>query len=298
MLVSYNTQISNFHNLIYMIKLNNLTFSYSKRGFAAVDGVSGQIEPGVHLLLGENGAGKTTLLRLIAGLLTPRQGDVEINGIPTTDRKPSVISRVFFLPDSVELPVKTIRKYASAIGVFYPNYSQEKFEQNLATFGLNGNEEFSKLSLGNRHKSLLSCVLALGVEVLLLDEPANGLDITSKKALRTLIAANITDEQTIIVATHTVSDLQELYDGMIMLSKGKLLVCKPTWEIAERIRCVSAAIPPVGTLFMEQDSGLFQAILPNTTGEPSAINYPLLYTALLSNKSSQILNAINNDTER
>ena len=71
---------------------------------------------------------------------------------------------------------------------FYPTFSQETFEENLHDFRLTGHENFNQLSLGLRHKSLLAYVLALGVDVLLLDEPANGLDIDSKKTLRNMLA--------------------------------------------------------------------------------------------------------------
>lgn len=277
-----------------MIQLDKLTYSYS-RGHVAIDGVTASVAPGIHLLLGENGAGKTTLLRLMAGLLFPSSGHCLIDGSVITSREPSALKKVFFLPDSTELPTKTIRRFADAHSRFYPTFSQENFEENLREFNLNGHETFNNLSLGLRHKTLLAYVIALGVDVLLLDEPANGLDITSKKALRHILARCTGPEQTVIISTHTVSDLRELYDGVLVLSGGKLLLAKPSWEISEKISCTASPIPPYDHIFMEQGAGLFHSIVENETGEPSDLNYALLYSALMSKSRDRLLEVINRE---
>ena len=163
-----------------MIELKNLTYAY-RRGLVAIDNVTADVPSGIHLLLGENGAGKTTLLRLIAGLLIPTEGCCMIDGTTMTRREPSTLKRVFMMPDTMEIPTKSIREFAKIHSKFYPGYSQEAFEENLREFELNGSETFNHLSLGLRHKTLLAYIIALGVDVLLLDEPANGLDINSKK---------------------------------------------------------------------------------------------------------------------
>lgn len=275
-----------------MIELKNLTYAYS-RGFIAINDVTASVSPGIHLLLGENGAGKTTLLRLIAGLLTPQSGSCRIDDSEMTDRQPLTAKRAFMLPDSMEIPTKTIRQFAEIHSRFYPTFSQEMFEENLSEFELTGNESFLQLSLGLRHKTLLAYVIALGVDVLLLDEPANGLDITSKKALRKMLARCIGMEQTVIISTHTVSDLRELYDGVIVLTHGKLLLSKPTDEILDKLSFVTSAIPPFGSLFVEQGPGVFHAIVSNDNDQPTDINYSLLYSALLSPAREKVIDAIN-----
>ena len=275
-----------------MIEIDHLTYAY-RRGFTAINDATASIAPGIHLLLGENGAGKTTLLRLIAGLLFPTVGTVRVNDSLTTDRRPSTLKKVFMLPDAIEIPAQTIREFAGMHSRFYPTFSQESFDQNLQDFHLTGHEVFTQLSLGLRHKSLLAYVIALGVDVLLLDEPANGLDIDSKKALRNMLARCTSPEQTVIISTHTVSDLRELYDGLIVLSRGKLLIARPTWEIAERISCVSSPIPPTEAIFTEQGPGVFLSIVPNQGQEDSDLNYALLYSALMSAARDVLLHKIN-----
>ena len=82
-----------------------------------------------------------------------------------------------------------------------------------------------------------------------------------------------------------------------MLSRSKLILAKPTWEISERISCVATPIPPYGSLFMEQGAGLFHSIIVNKSGEPSDLNYGLLYSALMSDSRTKILEIINGQTQ-
>lgn len=259
----------------------------------AIDDVSAVVSPGIHILLGENGAGKTTLLNLLAGLLIPQKGLCEIDGENISLRHPSTLSRTFFLPTEMELPAKTINSFAKIHGRFYPDFSEESLRENLAEFGMTGDEEYSSMSLGTRHKAIAAYAISLHTELLLLDEPANGLDIMSKKALRTILAKNTDENQTVIISTHTVSDLQELYDGLIVLSHGRLLLSRPTWEISERVACVSTPIPPVEKLFMEQRLGMFHSLMVNEEGLTTDLNYHLLYSALMSPQRDKVLEIIN-----
>lgn len=108
-----------------------------------------------------------------------------------------------------------------------------------------------------------------------------------------MLARCTSPEQTVIVSTHTVSDLRELYDGLIVLSRGKLLIARPTWEIAERISCVNSPLPPAEAIFTEQGPGVFLSIVPNAKEEAGDLNYPLLYSALMSPARDILLHKIN-----
>lgn len=274
-----------------MIRLENVSYRYRHSSTDALADITAEIGAGIHLLLGENGAGKTTLLELIAGLLTPTAGSCLLDGDDLSARRPTVQRRVFFLSDNMELPFASIAEAARLHAVFYPGFSAEALQANLADFGLSGDEKLKELSLGTRHKALVAYALALGTDVLLLDEPANGLDIDSKKILRHVMARSMTDERTIIVSTHTVGDLEALYDGLIMLSRSHLLLCKPTWQIASRLGFVTSdTLVPVA-LYQEPDLGVFRAIVAEGNDE-SAVNFSLLYSAMMSDARGRILNAL------
>ena len=275
-----------------MITLNQLSFGYFKWA-EALTNVSACIGSGIHLLLGENGAGKTTLLHIIAGLLKPQKGECLIDGCNVADRMPSVMSQVFFLGENMPFPANTINEMAKIHAVFYPTFDSAMLKANLEAFGFNGSEKLKDLSLGNRKKAQLAYALSLRTSVLLLDEPTNGLDITSKQTLQTLIARCIDETQTLIVSTHTVFELQNLYDSIIMLSKGRMLLSMSTFDIIQRLAFRTSPIPPVKCLYKEQRMGLNQYIEPNHGEDETALNYTLLYNALLSPGRDRIIEILN-----
>ncbi|MDE5875700.1 MAG: ATP-binding cassette domain-containing protein [Muribaculaceae bacterium] len=274
-----------------MVKLDNIQFSYTK-GFPALSGISARIEPGIHLLAGENGAGKTTLLKILAGALAPKEGFCTVaDANPVSDR-PSMRGKTFLLEENMEFPGKTIIDFARAHSRFYPNFSQEMMEENLKAFGLTGKEKMKSLSLGNRKKTQLAYALALGVDLLLLDEPTNALDIQSKGVLKSIIARSLSPEQTLIVATHTVSELENLFDGAIMLSKSALLFAATEERITERLAFPVTSAPIPDALYSETLLGKYLSITP-ADGEETRPDWRLLYSALFSPAKEKILSIIN-----
>ncbi|MCM1504209.1 MAG: ABC transporter ATP-binding protein [Muribaculum sp.] len=279
-----------------MIKLDNLSFGYFKWA-EALTNVSACIGSGIHLLLGENGAGKTTLLHIIAGLLRPGSGECLYDGTNVAERIPSVMSRIFFLGESMNFPDDTINKMAKIHAPFYPAFDSEMLRENLSQFGFTGNESLRSLSLGNRKKAQLAYALSLRADVLLLDEPTNGLDITARQTLQSMIIRCVGETQTVIISTHTVSELQGLYDGIIMLSKGRLILSMPTYEIISKLTFKTSPMPPVRFLFKELRMGLNHYICARgESEEETALNYTLLYNALLSPQRDIIIQQLTKET--
>lgn len=275
-----------------MITLRNLTYRY-RNNIDALNDVNADIPCGIHLLLGENGAGKTTMLHVIASLLRPTAGSCLIDGESTSQRSPQLLEKLFILSDDMIFPGRTINGFKKIHSVFYPNFSEEMLQANLQEFGMTGDEPLDKLSLGTRKKAQIAYALALRTEVLLFDEPANGLDITTKKALRYMMARCIDETQTAIISTHTVWDFQNLFDGLLVLSRGQLILAASTAEVSERIAFVDSQIPPYEAIYMEQELGQFRSMVENTEGLTTDINYTLLYSALQSDRRQDIINLIN-----
>lgn len=272
-----------------MITLDKLTYFYRNTVNAAVSDATAQIGPGFHLLLGENGAGKTTLLHLIAGLLSPSSGTVAIDGETPSKREPQTLQRVFFVTDNMEIPADTINDFARHHSPFYPSFDATIFADALRELGLTGDETISDLSLGNRKKAILAYALGLKTEILLLDEPANGLDITAKQTLQQLFARYIDETQTVILSTHTPAEFAYLYDGLILLNRSNLILSMPTWQITERISFGAAMLPPAEPLYMEQRMGLFRFVTTADPEQPTDMDYLLLYNALLSPVAGNII---------
>ena len=275
-----------------MIELKKVTFTYRKSKIPALSDITAKVGTGLYLLAGENGAGKTTLLHVIAGLIHPQSGISCIDAHPSSTNNPAEMGNVFLLEDNMKFPGKTIREFKKLHSRFYPNFSEEKFEENLKAFGQSGYEPMNAHSLGNLKKTQLSYALALGVKVLLLDEPTNALDIEGRVTLRKLIAANISENQTIIVSTHTVSDLEKLLDGAMIMQESKLLFVGTEEDVAEKLAFEYSNHPDMDSLYSENIGGRYLNIYPSEKHEETRVDWKALYMALHSDKSHCILSQL------
>lgn len=276
-----------------MIEVKDLQYAYRK-GADALRGVSASFASGISLLMGENGAGKTTLLRLMAGLLRPSAGECTVDGIDVWARTPATLQSVAYLGDDNSFPAPTIARVAKIHGCFYPDFSMEMLRANLDAFGIDIDADLDNLSLGNRRKAHLAYVLALQPKVLLLDEPANGLDITSRQTLTRLLASCLGPEQTVIISTHSIHGLDPLFDAVAVLSKGRLLFNADTDTIASRLEFVQSFSEVPDALYSSWSQGVCHAVLPanpDSEYDPTKVDFEALYGAALSNPEvSEILN--------
>ncbi len=273
-----------------MIEFNNVTFRYRHSGFDALRNISFSLDDGIYILLGENGAGKTTLLHLASSLLFPSSGSVLIDGADSTRRLPSTLRSLYFVEDNAEMPADTINQLAQLHGsVFYPGFDSDMLSDNLAAFAIDPDIPLDRMSLGQRKKAIAAYALALRADILLLDEPANGLDIGSRDILRNMMARCIEPGQSVIVSTHTTADIQPLSDGLIMLRNGALMFARSSADIISRLAFRTFNIPPRDSLFTMSDYGRFRCIVPAESDSPTEIDIHLLYCAMQSEAAESIL---------
>ncbi|MCM1309541.1 MAG: ABC transporter ATP-binding protein [Bacteroides sp.] len=261
-----------------IVTFENLTLRYGRT--IALNDLTATISPGIHLLLGENGAGKTSLLHVIAGLRFPTQGRCLVDGAQSRFRLPSIESKIFYLGAGMALPTRTVEELVKVHAQFYPTFSAEMLNENLAAFNIDATTKFSAMSTGTRQKAMIAYALALRTPILLLDEPATGLDISSVRTLQRLMAHCIEPEQTVIVATHHIHDLENLYDSVLMLRLGKLVLNLSTETLTERFAFITSPTPPDGALFSLPALGQFRSIVANDGALETNIDYELLYLAL------------------
>lgn len=282
-----------------MIECKEISYRYGRKMPEALHNVSASIGPGIYLLAGANGAGKTTLLHLLAGVASPNSGRCDIDGIPSSADSVRVKEKIFFVEEDAFIPAVSIYEFASRHACFYPNFSEKRLGENLDRFGLSGHERLKSLSLGNRKKSVLAYALALGVELLLLDEPCNGLDIQGKEALRSMLAVETEEWQTIIVATHTPADLDTLFDGALFLKQSNLLTACRTDDITDRLAFVTARNASVPFLYSEINIGVKCGIVPvGPESTSTRVDWKMLYNALHSDAAPQILSILNEIFEK
>jgi len=183
----------------------------------ALDGVSLSISRGtVCSLLGTNGAGKTTLLKLLHGLILPTSGSCSVVGDSKFPRGIHAMQNVGCLIDEYEPPGKTKIKqlitFSDSVG---PRFDSQRASQLLSDRNINLNASWKSLSKGQKRWTLLSLILCRGCDVLLLDEPADGLDPAARSELYQLIRREANDRGvTALVTTHIINDIEKVTDDV------------------------------------------------------------------------------------
>ena len=243
-----------------MIRIDELTFSYGGR--RVYDGLCTRFEKGtVYGLLGKNGAGKTTLLRLMAGLMECGGGKIEVNGCEPYRRKPEFLDRLYFVPESMNAPDIPVSDYAAGYGRFYSGYDGEALLKYLEEFEVDPHGRLSRLSFGQRKKALIAFALSLNAEVLLLDEPGNGLDIPSKLCLRRMLSRYAGPDRTVILSTHQVRDIEDVVDHVAVIDEGRLMLNASVSDIESTVTFVQSDRIMTDALFSEKVSDGYVNIL-------------------------------------
>lgn len=217
-----------------MLRIENLSYSYSKR-LKLIENFNMTIEQGsVCGLLGKNGAGKTTLIYLICGLLKPQGGIIDFKGHVPFKRDTAFLEDVFLVPEEFAIPNVTLADYVKVNSPFYPKFDLSQLEHYLEIFELTPDLHLGKLSMGQKKKAFMSFAMACNTSLLLLDEPTNGLDITSKRNFRSAIAECMTDEKSILISTHQVYDVDKILDHVIITDRNGILLDASINDIMDR----------------------------------------------------------------
>tara|TARA_Y100000310_G_scaffold345059_1_gene461483 strand:- start:4122 stop:4940 length:819 start_codon:yes stop_codon:yes gene_type:complete len=240
----------------------------------------------IYGLLGKNGAGKSTLLKIIAGLLFPKGGEIQVlNHIPSK-RDPNFLNQVFLLTEEFDLPAMTIDQYIRFYGSFYPDFGLEQFTNYLGEFKLISTDQISGLSYGQKKKFMLSFGLATNCKLLILDEPTNGLDIPSKSQFRKVVASAMSDERTFIISTHQVRDMEGFIDPIIILDEGEIVLNESMESITNKLKVVKSSKMPEldSVLYSEGNFGSYLSVEKNDDHSETNMALELLFNTVTSSK--------------
>lgn len=207
----------------------------------AIDRVSLSIAHGtVCSLLGPNGAGKTTLLKLLHGLIMPTSGSCRVVGDGGFPRGTRTMQTVGCLIDEFDPPDRTSLKQLIALSQSVgPRFDTRRAKQLLSDRDLSLNANWKSLSKGQKRWALLSLVLCRGCDVLLLDEPADGLDPAARSELYQLIRHEANDRGvTTLVTTHIINDIEKVTDDVCILFRGKLILDERLEDLREQISLI------------------------------------------------------------
>jgi ABC-2 type transport system ATP-binding protein len=198
-----------------------------RRGEDVLHGVSFGVEPGqVVGLLGRNGAGKTTLIRIAMGMIAPQKGWVKVFGLDPRVEAVAVKRRLGYVAEDQILPAKlTIGEVIDIHRALYPSWDATLEGDLRGRFALARGEKIGKLSKGQARQVALLCAVCHRPELLLLDEPAGGLDpVARREFLETAIRLLNETGTAIVFSSHYMTDVERLAERVVMIHEGRLFL--------------------------------------------------------------------------
>lgn len=211
---------------------------YYPKGVTALDRVDFSVPEGsVYGLVGRNGAGKSTLLRMLPGLLRPSKGRVEVFGLDPWEAPVEVKRQLGYLSETeVHPPTLRIRHLIELHASLYPKWDPAMAAKLLDQFGLGTNDRLARLSKGQKRQVGLMLTVCHRPRLLVLDEPAAGLDPATRREFLEVIIHLLSEAgSTVLFSSHILSDLERVADHLAILHEGQMLLQKPLDEIKENI---------------------------------------------------------------
>ena len=198
-------------------------------GRAAVDGLDLKVEAGsIFGFLGRNGAGKTTTIRLLLGFLKAADGEARLFGDPVTGPGGGVElrRRIGYVSENKHLyPFMTVRQIIGLTRPFFPGWRDDLERRYLEMFDLPPNRKVSALSKGMRTGLMLLLAISHGAELLILDEPTEGLDpAVTEAVLRELVALSAAEGTTIFFSSHQLAEVEQIADHVAIIDRGRAVV--------------------------------------------------------------------------
>ena len=226
-----------------MIEVRDLVKSFD--GLRALDGLSLTVPAGaVYGLVGPNGAGKSTLIRHLAGILRQDAGSVTVDGEPVYEN-PAVKRRIAYIPDEVFYYTQaTTRDMKRLYRDLYPGFDEACWQKLAPAFSLDETRPVRKLSKGQQKQAAFWLALSLRPDLVILDEPVDGLDPVMRRQVWSLLLSDVAERgTTVLVSSHNLRELEDVCDHVGILDKGRMLVERSLSELQENLVKIQLALP-------------------------------------------------------
>lgn len=224
-----------------MIKTKELVKCFDS--VKALDGISINVKKGsVYGLVGPNGAGKTTLIKTILGVYKQNQGEIEIDGIKDVNCE-ELKQRIVYISDDLYFyPSYTIKDMAKFYKSIYKNWDDETFEKLKAIFNIDEKRKVKKLSKGMQKQVAFWLGLCTKPDVMILDEPVDGLDPVMRRSTMKLVLSEVASrDMTVLISSHNLRELEDVCDYVGIMHKGKIVIEKALDDIKGNIHKIQAA---------------------------------------------------------
>jgi ABC-2 type transport system ATP-binding protein len=209
----------------------------------AVNNVSLHIHQGsIYGLLGSNGAGKTTLLKMMAGIYKQDAGEIVIGGESVFENV-HVKQRTIFLPDALYFfPHTTIQQMAQFYKNVYPAWNEERFHKLQELFPIDRNKKIHRMSKGMQRQAAFWLAFAAMPDVLILDEPLDGLDAVMRQKVKNLLVQDVAERNmTVVISSHNLREVEDLCDHVGIMHHGELLLEKELDDLKADVHKIQVA---------------------------------------------------------
>ena len=226
-----------------MLEANNVVKTFD--GFRALDGANMTVPRGaVYGLVGPNGAGKSTIIRHFTGVYRPDSGQVTLDGQPVYEN-PAAKSRMAVIPDDwYYFPQANIRDMARLYAGTHPFFSWDRYHKLREAFPLPEKQLLRRMSKGMQKQAAFWLVMSCMPEVLVLDEPVDGLDPVMRRQVWSLLMGDVAQRgTTVLVSSHNLRELEDVCDHVGILSHGKVLLERSLTDLQDNVVKLQVAFP-------------------------------------------------------
>ena len=207
-----------------MLEMKNVTKTFGK--FKALDDLSMTVPKGsVYGLVGPNGAGKSTAIRLMTGIYRPDSGSITLEGMPVYENPVNKV-RMGYIPDDIfYFPSASMEEMKSFYKGIYPQFDEELYKKLFEAFQLPKKGAIRRFSKGMQKQAAFHLSLCTHPEMLILDEPVDGLDPVMRRQVWSLILSEVAaNGTTVLVSSHNLRELEDICDHVGIMDHGKMLL--------------------------------------------------------------------------
>ena len=207
-----------------MLELKSVTKTFG--AFTALNNLTLTVPKGaVYGMVGPNGAGKSTAIRILTGVFRQNEGQVLMDGQPIFEN-PAIKTRIGYIPDDIfHFPSATLEEMRAFYRGIYPNFDDALFERLYDVFQLPRKSPIRKFSKGMQKQAAFHLTLCCKPDVMILDEPVDGLDPVMRRQVWSLILADVAQRQTtVLISSHNLRELEDVCDHVGIMDKGTMLL--------------------------------------------------------------------------